>query len=120
MTGILHQATNWELISQHIEEAKNHQDIIMNCTQTGDKFDVKYRIEGVGHNVTKEFTVEKLYPNWVLVSRISGGVKIYNGFAYEDIYQMKSTGRMPRAWHEDGENEIINILDEDFDDELEA
>lgn len=88
------QAVSYDIIKSNIQEARNAYKEVRGDIRKGQQFNITYNF-GAGHPITNLYTVEKLYPFYVLLSHISAtGTKIYDGFAYEDVYAMKRTGKM--------------------------
>lgn len=105
------QGLSYEIILANIEEAQNKYDEVHNDIHINDKFNITYNF-GAGHPITNSYTVEKLYPFYVLISHIASGVKIYDGYAYEDVYMMKRTGKFPDAM---SAAESLDFFDEAVD-----
>lgn len=94
-------AVNEYFILRRIKEANDFQKLIHNNIKVGDAFRVNYKVTGI--DVSHIYTVEKLYPSYVLVSYEASGKKLYGGWAYEDIYYMKNSGEMPQGYIEQDE-----------------
>lgn len=82
----------YDITLERIKEAHNRYNEIHNNIRINEQFNITWQF-GSGHPVTKVYTVEKLYPFYVLLSHMASGVKVYDGYAYEDVYMMKQTGK---------------------------
>lgn len=106
-------AQTYDITLAKIKEARNKYDEIHNNIHLNEKFNITWQF-GSGHPVTNVYTVEKLYPFYVLLSHMANGVKVYDGYAYEDVYVMKQTGKsidsmsMAESLNFFGEEEVID------------